>query len=479
MKPLYWLLLMLAVVSIPILAHLDELPIQLWDESRLAVSAFEMTKTGNLWVTTYENQPDMWNLKPPINIWLIAASIKIFGNNEFAVRLPSALFAILTCILLFKFLYNNTSSAITAFFACFVLITCEGYVRIHGIRTADYEAMLTFSTTAYLLNYYLFIKRNEGKYLLYFFIFLTLAVFTKSIAGMMFLPGLLIYTLLQKKLLAVFKTKYFYLGTIFFLLTIVSYYLYREAATPGYLQAVWDNELLGRYNTVIENHDDPPNFYLHGITTVKYKYWIVITILSLALIVHKDNIHKLLLKFSLLSSMLFLLIISFADTKLDWYDMPVYPLLAIIAAIGLAYFIENLSLNKLQKKSKAIVITILISALLVPYADIVAKSFTPKHNPYWDENHYMCFFMARAIRGEENINNLIFTDDSLEQNVFFYFSTQKDEKNLRYKGMNSLDSGDKVIMFKSDKIGNVYDMYRTNTVDSFANVKVFIINGKK
>ncbi|MBU6410264.1 MAG: glycosyltransferase family 39 protein [Verrucomicrobia bacterium] len=59
------------------------------DEGRYAEIAREMLQTGN-WLV-----PHLWYLphldKPPLAYWLIAISMKFFGQNEWAVRLPIAL----------------------------------------------------------------------------------------------------------------------------------------------------------------------------------------------------------------------------------------------------------------------------------------------------------------------------------------------------------------------------------------------------
>jgi 4-amino-4-deoxy-L-arabinose transferase-like glycosyltransferase len=59
------------------------------DEGRYSEIAREMIETGD-WLV-----PHLWYLphldKPPMTYWLVAVSIKIFGQNEWAVRLPVAL----------------------------------------------------------------------------------------------------------------------------------------------------------------------------------------------------------------------------------------------------------------------------------------------------------------------------------------------------------------------------------------------------
>jgi 4-amino-4-deoxy-L-arabinose transferase-like glycosyltransferase len=59
------------------------------DEGRYSEIAREMIETGD-WLV-----PHFWYLphldKPPLTYWLVAASMKLFGQNEWAVRLPVAL----------------------------------------------------------------------------------------------------------------------------------------------------------------------------------------------------------------------------------------------------------------------------------------------------------------------------------------------------------------------------------------------------
>jgi 4-amino-4-deoxy-L-arabinose transferase-like glycosyltransferase len=59
------------------------------DEGRYSEIAREMIETGN-WLV-----PHLWYLphldKPPMTYWLVAASMKLFGQNEWAARLPVAL----------------------------------------------------------------------------------------------------------------------------------------------------------------------------------------------------------------------------------------------------------------------------------------------------------------------------------------------------------------------------------------------------
>ncbi len=70
-----------------------------WDEVNFAESAREMLVSGNYGRVQIGFEP-FWE-KPPLFFWMQAAAMKLFGVNEWAARLPNALFGIITLLTLF------------------------------------------------------------------------------------------------------------------------------------------------------------------------------------------------------------------------------------------------------------------------------------------------------------------------------------------------------------------------------------------
>jgi 4-amino-4-deoxy-L-arabinose transferase-like glycosyltransferase len=70
-----------------------------WDEINFAESAREMLVTNNYTQVQINFKP-FWE-KPPFFFWLQALSMKAFGINAFASRLPNALFGILTLVVFY------------------------------------------------------------------------------------------------------------------------------------------------------------------------------------------------------------------------------------------------------------------------------------------------------------------------------------------------------------------------------------------
>jgi 4-amino-4-deoxy-L-arabinose transferase-like glycosyltransferase len=77
-----------------------------WDEINFAESAREMLVTHEFFRVQINYQP-FWE-KPPLFFWLQAASMSLFGINEFAARFPNAICGILTLCLLFHIGKKNS-----------------------------------------------------------------------------------------------------------------------------------------------------------------------------------------------------------------------------------------------------------------------------------------------------------------------------------------------------------------------------------
>ncbi len=89
--------LLASLVFIPFLGrvHLFD-----WDEINFAESAREMIVSHDYSTVQIAYRP-FWE-KPPLFIWMEAASMKLFGVNAFAARLPNAIIGIITLLVIFN-----------------------------------------------------------------------------------------------------------------------------------------------------------------------------------------------------------------------------------------------------------------------------------------------------------------------------------------------------------------------------------------
>ncbi len=243
--------------------HLNSFHLRNWDESMFAVNAYEMSNNHNYFVPFYKNLPDMWNTKPPLQLWFQVAFIKIIGFNELAIRLPSAIASSGSALLLF-FFFKKRTSIILALCVFLVFISSGGISSFHAGRTGDADALLSFFILCYCLAFYKWVFENNEKSILHFFIFLTLAFLTKSIAALLFLPAVFILIIYFKKTKTLIINKWFYVGLVLFVSAVISFFLLRDAQNSGYIDVVLKNDV-NRINNVIESHKEPFDFYINQL----------------------------------------------------------------------------------------------------------------------------------------------------------------------------------------------------------------------
>ena len=418
---------MALLVAVPVFGHLDTLCIRVWDESRLAINAYEMYENGDLIVTHFYGNPDMWNTKPPLLIWAQAFLMNIVGVNELAIRLPSAMAAFGTCLLLLLFSLRYLRSFWFGFIAILVLLSSSGYVNIHGTRTGDYDAMLTLFTTASGIFFFAFCETNKQKYLYYVFLLTALAVLTKSVSGLLFVPAMAMYSMTQRQFIPLFTNKHFYLGLLSFLSLVLSYYLIRELQNPGYIAAVQENELGGRFLEAVEDHSDGLWFYLRIMVDHQLSGWYLLVPCGLltGFLIKDKKINRLTL-FLMVMIVTFFVIISIAQTKLEWYDMPLFPFLALLIAIFVHYvfqLLENLSWANQTLTVNILPFLFLFLIGITPYGAILNKTYKPQEdegNQFEKYQYEMTYYLKAAVRGKYDLNHHVLLYDGYSPQNHFY-----------------------------------------------------------
>jgi 4-amino-4-deoxy-L-arabinose transferase-like glycosyltransferase len=111
-----------------------------WDESLYGVSAWEMFNNHHWIGTTFKGSLDYYNTKPPLNVWLICLSFKLFGANLIALRLPSILSAWCTVAVLQEWVRRAVGPTV-ALTSALVLATAFGFLYDHAGRNANTDAL--------------------------------------------------------------------------------------------------------------------------------------------------------------------------------------------------------------------------------------------------------------------------------------------------------------------------------------------------
>ena len=121
--------------------NLGQQPLMLWDESLHGEIALQMLQNGDWFNYYFGGEPEPWFAKPPLAIWAIVLSYKIFGINEFALRFPSALAIAISFFFIFKIIQLYKGNRF-AFFTSLILISINGLIGPHVGRTGDTDGLL-------------------------------------------------------------------------------------------------------------------------------------------------------------------------------------------------------------------------------------------------------------------------------------------------------------------------------------------------
>src|SRR5579864_6052593 len=123
----------------------------LWDNSEPTYGEIvkELFRTGD-WLTLHLNYLP-WDTHPPLWFWTAAGSVKLFGLDEFALRLPSAVFGLATAYATYRAgrrMYGDAAGLIAA------LAAGTSLEMIVLSRLAMMEtALIFFMTVAFFWSY--------------------------------------------------------------------------------------------------------------------------------------------------------------------------------------------------------------------------------------------------------------------------------------------------------------------------------------
>jgi len=145
------------------------------DEGRFAEASREMSLQSNWLVPHLAGVPHLQ--KPPLIFWITALSIKVFGVNEWAARLPSAVAAFGT-MLLTMHLAGLLFGASVEWKAGLILLSSGLFFMMARIITTD--MMLTFWITCAVVSFVHYTKRNSITALMVFYLSLGLGFLTKG-----------------------------------------------------------------------------------------------------------------------------------------------------------------------------------------------------------------------------------------------------------------------------------------------------------
>lgn len=335
------LLCALFVVLVHRLQQQSIIPLYDWDESIYAQVAYEMSQNNSL-LLSYNGNP--WLEKPPLYFGLLALIFEFGGRNEVLLRGINIGFAILLTVLLYFLtrkiltsLYKKELKTVPAL-AEMLLSTLPAFLLFAS--PAFVSRTVTINTDVILatgwIGFFLFSGRWVPQV-----VFLLLGVLSKSLFG--FYP-LVIYGLIHLP-----KLSRRTLGYIAGLATagMAWYLIMLELYGAQFVQVHFVDHLFRRFSDPIELKFGGRLYYAIGLwndygpvlLVIFASYGLLLIAFLRDLKKHTKNIvtsTRWETYCVLFSPLLFLGLLTISKTKIIWYLIPLYPLLALAPAVALA-----------------------------------------------------------------------------------------------------------------------------------------------
>jgi 4-amino-4-deoxy-L-arabinose transferase-like glycosyltransferase len=200
-------------------------------EARYGEVARLMAETGSWIVPQIDYGVPFW-AKPPLSTWLSGVSIHLFGNSEFALRLPYWIVAVLIALLLMPYGHQKK---INGLIPGIILFTLPEFFLHAGVISTD--MMLSFSIAFTMIGFWEFLHSEKNTILgLLFFVGIGLGLLAKGpIIGVLSFPPLFLWCLRhQISLRRIFRIPWVSGGLLTLLIALPWYYL-MEKKSPGFI----------------------------------------------------------------------------------------------------------------------------------------------------------------------------------------------------------------------------------------------------
>lgn len=334
------LLILSILFGIPFLLFLGGTPLIDPDEGRYAEIPREMLQRGDL-ITPTLNYVKYFE-KPPLLYWINAASLKLFGLNEFAARLPSALCGLMTVLTTYIFarrLYDRR----TALLSALILGTSAGFVIQSRIILTD--MLLTFCLTA-ALGAFIVAAQRDGRrgsvlpwYL--FYLFCALAVLAKGLIGIVFPGGIIFFYLLATNRWHLLKRMRLASGTLLFLAVAAPWFVAVSLVNPEFARFFFIHEHFERFTSTVHGRHQPFWFFIPVMlgTMLPWSFFIPGSIARVWRERRLNNGDTGI--YLLIWVLLIFLFFSKSSSKLVPYMLPIFPPLAVMIGHRISSAVES------------------------------------------------------------------------------------------------------------------------------------------
>ena len=303
------------------------------DEPRYAQVAREMLARHD-WITpTLGGQP--WLEKPPLYYWQAMLAFRLFGVQDWAARLPSAVDATLLVIAVYFFLRRFRPG----FHLDGALITASAAGVIGFARAVSTDTPLATVFTIALLAWYAWYENGARRYLAAFYVFLGLGTLAKGpVAPFLAALIILVFALVQRQAALLWRT-FWIPGILLFGVVALPWYVAVQIRNPDFFRVFILQHNLARFGTNLYHHKEPFWYFLPVLLLglLPWTVFVVAALLDSVRIWWADLQNKFRSDDSLAAFLPVWLLVpvvffSLSQSKLPGYILPALPAGALLLA---------------------------------------------------------------------------------------------------------------------------------------------------
>ena len=351
------------------------------DETRYGEIPREMIASGE-WISPHLNGLRYFE-KPVLGYWVHAGALLLFGENNFAVRLPSALSVGLSALLIFVLARHvsrreDEDAGFAPTLAVLIFLSC---FEVFGVgNTAVLDSLFSFFLTATITAFFFATEspprsaREKG------FLFIAglscgLSFLTKGFLGFA-VPVLAVapYLVWQRRYADLLRMSWLPILTA--IVVSLPWSIAIHLREPDFWRFFFWNEHIRRFMAEDAQHKE--SFWFFFLTApgmfIPWVFMVPAAVPGIKTRLFEQGTPSRLLKFCLCWLVLPFLFFSFSNGKILTYILPCFPPFAILTAFGLLHVLKKDTQSRLFQGG-IVVNSILFSLILFVFLYVQLFSF--------------------------------------------------------------------------------------------------------
>jgi len=359
------------------------------------------------------NNNHIWLHKPPLFLWQMSLSMKVFGVNEFGLRFPGALMSLLTVVLIWS-LGRRWLNKHIAFYAA-LLYTFSSYILdlVSGYHHSEQnDTVFIFYVTLSFWSWAKNMDRQKWHWLVLTGLFAGAAVMTKWLSGLVIFAVWGIVLLSDREMRKKLRS---YIDITAAFLVSVLVFLPWELYTRKVFPAEHTVEAMAKaqhFHQPIEGHSGNIFWHFNVLDTIYAQGMKFLIIPALILLWRRVRDKRIRLGMILLFSIIFVFY-SIASTKMPAFTLPALAIvyIAMGTLIYELFLLFKIRYKRLRYAGKISAIVLLTASIFwFLNVDHIKKIHTcwNKEQCHWRSEHIKGADVFREINSKNYPKNTVF-----------------------------------------------------------------------